>query len=401
MANPLQKSKNVMLCFLTLIVWLGVYPLDVILPSVSSIADDFLVSPADIAISVSTFAVGAAVSQLLLGPLSDCMGRKRLLLAGLLLSGASATAAAISSRYECFFAFRVVQSIGCGCFVLVHAIVEDFYDVSERVKVRIYLSTMGGVFIAASPLFGSWLENIFGWTGSFYVFSILSFAVVVFANMILAPDSSVNSGQGFKALSARIFWEKEYLSSSFVAAVAFSCHFSFIVVSPLIFIERLELSSYNFSLILLVYGLAYVVGGAVAVRLHTRVSLQSQVTLGLVLITVSGVLLCLLVRAGGLSVAAIILPAVICTVGTTIARPAAFTIAMSKFPHNSGAASAVASTIIFLVGGSISAGIAMSGEQLVPMLGVTFVTLSISAFLLQQIAKNSRRPPIKRKDSPQ
>lgn len=71
---------------LILLCLLGVFPLDVILPSFPALSDEFRVDTKQIAYSVSFFAVGVAMAQIVIGPLSDGIGRKRLLLAGLSVS---------------------------------------------------------------------------------------------------------------------------------------------------------------------------------------------------------------------------------------------------------------------------------------------------------------------------
>ncbi|PMZ30082.1 multidrug transporter CflA, partial [Pseudomonas sp. GW247-3R2A] len=69
-----------------------------------------------------------------------------------------------------------------------------------------------------------------------------------------------------------------------ISALAFACHFSFIVISPIIFMERLALSPYAFAWALLLYGVAYVFGGIVASALHRYLQANTQIVIGLGLI---------------------------------------------------------------------------------------------------------------------
>ncbi|WP_306109979.1 MFS transporter [Pseudomonas sp. MN1F] len=152
---------------LLLITLLGVFPLDVILPSVPLLARDFAVDAQYIAYSISLFAVGVAISQTIIGPLSDRMGRKRLLIAGLVVSVAGAVGCIVATSYEGFIAFRLLQALGCGCFVLSQALVQDKFSGQQRNAMRILMTSGSGLFISLSPLAGSVLQQYFGWAGSF------------------------------------------------------------------------------------------------------------------------------------------------------------------------------------------------------------------------------------------
>jgi DHA1 family 2-module integral membrane pump EmrD-like MFS transporter len=371
-ANPLW--------LLIMIVGLGVFPLDVILPSFPALSAELAVPLPDIALSISLFALCVAASQLLLGPLSDTWGRRRLLLGGLALSIIGAVGCALSSTYRVFMLFRLLQAVGCGCFVLAHALVQDLFTDGERARVRILLTTLGGVFIAVSPLLGSGLQRVFDWQGSFYVFSVLALVTFFQVIALLPPDTtSIRRISLCKAYAIvctdRIFW-----ANTLTAAIAFACHFSFIVVSPLLFMERLGLTDYQFSLALLVYGGAYIVGGFGAGWLQSRVSAEWQIQCGLGLIALSGVGLWAGVALFGLSVGTLLLPMLVCTAGTTIARPVAFNVAMARLPENAGAAAAVANTVLFATGAFISGLIALSGDQLIRNLACGFIVLSAFAY---------------------
>lgn len=243
-------------------VLLGVFPLDVLLPSFPALAEHFRRTPADIALSISLFAVGIAFAQLLIGPLSDVIGRKGLLLAGMSVSILGALGCVMTSDYSLFLIFRVVQALGCGCFVLSQALVQDLFEGEERDRLRILMVTAGGIFISVSPLAGTFLQATLGWRGSFWVFIALSAAVLLKAWLFLENTRPTASGTRTNFLTAyrQVLGDFDFVGYWLISAFAFACHFSFIVISPLIFMDRLQLSAYEFSLILLIYGAAYVTG---------------------------------------------------------------------------------------------------------------------------------------------
>lgn len=375
---------------LTVIVCLGAFPLDVILPSVPNLASTFSVSSSEIAASISAFAVVAALAQLVFGPLSDRWGRKRLLIAGMVTSIGGALGCALSRDIEGFTFFRAVQAVGCGSFVLAHALTQDLLHEQGRVAMRIYLTTAGGVLIAVSPLAGSLLQSVLNWPGSFYVFMALSSVAIYMAYTLLPPDQPKRPSTDIFRQYLIVSSDSPFIGLSLIAAFAFACHFSFIITSPLILIDRLGLTNYEFSLILLIYGVAYGVGGAAARWLSSRVRPIEQLSAGLGLILLSGIFLLGITGTSSASTLGILIPMIICTAGATITRPIAFTLAMSRHPEAAGAAAATANSVLFLAGGGVSAGMALFENHLPLSLGVTFTVLGLLGFVLLTVY--ARRP---------
>lgn len=378
------RQRRAAVGLLLAMVLLGVFPLDVLLPSFPALAAHFARSPADIALSISLFAAGIAFAQLLIGPLSDVIGRKGLLLAGMSVSMLGAVGCVITSDYTLFLIFRVMQAVGCGCFVLSQALVQDLFEGAERDRLRILMVTATGVFISVSPLAGTFLQATLGWRGSFWVFTALSAVVLVKAWVFLHNSRPADSRArvGFIRSYRRVLGDFEFVGNWLISAFAFACHFSFIVISPLIFMDQLQLAPYDFSLILLVYGAAYVVGGILAAVLNRHITPVQQIVAGLGLILLAGLAMLYLAAEHALAPVTVLIPMLICTAGTTIVRPAATSRAMSLFPDSAGTSASAGSTIIFICGGLISALISLSPGNLQATLGYCFVLLSAIALLL-------------------
>lgn len=172
-----SREKSSIILLLMTMTLLAVFPLDVVLPSFPALSSHFQISSPDAALSVSLFAVSLAVSVMLVGPLSDMWGRKKLLLGGIAIAAIGAAGCVVASDYRWFLVFRMVQAIGCGAFSLSQALIQDLFAGRERERLRIWMVTWGGVFISISPLLGTWLQSHLGWQGSFYVF--ITLAVIV------------------------------------------------------------------------------------------------------------------------------------------------------------------------------------------------------------------------------
>ena len=373
------KHRTMFILLMTMTL-LGVFPLDVVLPSFPDLADYFQTSPSAIALSVSVFVIGLALAVVLVGPLSDRWGRKKLLLGGIAIATIGATGCMVASDYRWFLFFRVIQAIGCGSFSLSQALIQDLFTGRERERIRIWMVTAGGVFISVSPLLGTWLQSCFGWQGSFYVFIALAVIAWLGAYRLIKEIPSAHRAlhKGFFSAYWRLCSDVRFMGYWLISALGFACHFSFIVTSPIIFMERLALSPYEFAWTLLLYGVAYVFGGVLASVLHRYLQANTQIIIGLGLIAVSGGVMLWLNRQFGLSAATVLISMLICTIGTTIARPIANSKAMSFYPENAGASTSVGGMLIFMFGGVTSSVINLMPENLTTTLALGFLTLSIA-----------------------
>ncbi|WP_260957393.1 MFS transporter [Pseudomonas citri] len=391
--NRVATGKPATVGLLLALTLLSVFPIDVVLPSFPALSEHFDSSSSDIALSVSLFAVGIALSQLLVGPLSDVMGRKKLLLIGITVSAIGATGCVLADGYWSFLFFRVVQALGCGCFVLAQALIQDLFSAREQQRLRIFLVTCGGIFISLSPLAGTGLQSWMGWRGSFLVFIGLAIAVWVGAALLLKHTATVGQPRRLDYIAAysKVCSDFSFMAYWLTSALAFSCHFSFIVISPLILIDQLHLSPEAFSLALLGYGLAYIGGGAVASVLSNRIDSQTQIITGLCLILAAGVLMLLLASRLGLSVTTLLLPMIVCTAGTTIARAAAHTRAMNIFPDQAGTSASAGSVLIFIVGGLASATLSLTPLALQTTLALNLISLSLLGLALNALVRRRHR----------
>lgn len=380
-----KKRRSAVILLMTMVL-LGVFPLDVLLPSFSALAAHFQSKPADIAFSISLFAIGISLSQLLIGPLSDTLGRKSLLIGGMIVSIIGATGCVFSDEYTWFLIFRMIQAIGCGCFVLSQALVQDMFEGKERDRLRILMITASGIFISLSPLLGSLLQQFLDWPGSFFLFITLAVGVLLKAYFFLdGHPTTPHPNQNIVRAYQRVLSSGSFVGYWLIAAIAFTCHFSFIVISPLIFMDQLKLSTYEFSLTLLLYGAAYVTGGIVARILSNWLAPTTQIIFGLALIFCSGLLMLFLSRVFELSTVTVLVPMIICTTGTTICRPIATSKAMDVFPESAGTAASAGNTLIFILGGLISALINISTINLQMTLALAFLLLSTTALVLNSL----------------
>ncbi|KAB0566799.1 MFS transporter [Pseudomonas palleroniana] len=368
---------------ITCISLISFFPINILLPSFPALSARFDTPSADIALSISLFTLVFSISQLVAGPLSDKWGRKEVLLGCITLSILGAIGCALAPDYLAFLLFRSVQAVGCGFFVLGHALVEDLFEEQDRARIRLYYMTLSGSFVALSPLIGSWLQTNFNWQGSFYGFALMALGMLIHAFCILPSKSARQHRDPVSVLGTlkAVARNRDFLRYWWIAALVFACYFALISVTPLIFMDALKLSEYQYALVLMVYGIAYLLGGVAASHLQKRISLSRQINIGLGLLLVAGVLLTLIISLQAITPVTLLIPMLISALAVTLVRPAAISAGMLLFSSSAGTAASAGNSIMFLTAAISSAVLAQTGTHLLMTIGVSFMVFSLWGWL--------------------
>lgn len=364
---------------ITCISLISFFPINILLPSFPALAARFDMPSADVALSISLFTLVFSISQLVAGPLSDKWGRKEVLLGCITLSILGAIGCALSTDYLSFLLFRSVQAMGCGFFVLGHALVEDLFEEQDRARVRLYYMTLSGSFVALSPLIGSWLQTTFDWQGSFYGFALMALGMLIHVFCILPSKSASPHRTPVSIIGTLkdVATNRDFLRYWWIAALVFACYFALISVTPLIFMDSLKLSEYQYALVLMVYGVAYLLGGLAASYLQKRISLSRQINIGLGLLLIAGVLLMLIVGLGAITTITLLIPMLISALAVTLVRPAAISAAMLLFSSSAGTAASAGNSIMFITAAVSSAALAQAGANLLMTIAISFIVFSV------------------------
>lgn len=341
--SPSNKWKIPILVFLVTTV--GVFPLDIYLPSMPHMANVFDVSVHQIASTISYFMAVFACAQLLTGPLSDMFGRKRILLFGLLLGGLATVAITLTQDFKALVFLRIIQALGLSSFVVTQAILRDVYEGHLAIKFQIFIAVLSGFLIAIAPLVGSFLQTLMGWRGSFILCAIMilitwfyTFFFYLETNQNLSKNT-LNPPYLFQEYFG-LLRNNYFFKHSVIATLGFSVHLTFVIISPFLFFKLLNVSIYSFGLLMLIYGGFYFVAGIIATRLIKKIQTQLIIKIGGFLILTGGLIMTILYLYLPISIMTVLVPMILTTIGITLARPAALSQALVMLANKAGFGSA-------------------------------------------------------------
>ncbi len=148
--------------------------INIIVPSMPSIQRAYATDYSTVQLTLSLYLAAIALTQVVIGPLSDRFGRRPVLLAGISIFIVASLAAVISPNIESLIVLRVIQAAGgCTGLVLGRAIIRDVYDRRKAASMIGYVTMAFAVGPMVSPLIGGLLQDMFDWRAQFYFLAAL------------------------------------------------------------------------------------------------------------------------------------------------------------------------------------------------------------------------------------
>lgn len=271
---------------LLLVVMTGIAPISlyILVPALPVLATTFGRDISIAQMTVSLYMVGIALSQLVMGPLSDKLGRRPVLLGGLALMVAASVACIFAETLPQLIAARFFQALGgASGMVVSRAIIRDIYE-RDRVASMISLviaALMIGQMV--SPLTGGLIETAFGWRAIFYAVTIGALAVAV-GIAIALPETrrnrAVGSG-GFRSDVRTLIKSRAFIGYVMCQVLASQIIFTFAGGGPYIVVTQMGRTSAEYGAWFATTGFAYLVGNLLCVRFAPRHSLEKLIWFGL------------------------------------------------------------------------------------------------------------------------
>lgn len=187
--------KKPSLLTLVLLTGISVLTLNLFLPSLSRIADEFEADYALVSLSIGGYLAVSAVLQIVMGPLSDLYGRRPVLLAGLAIFILASIGCYFAQDIWVFLGFRLLQSAVVGAMVISRAVVND---IAPRAEAARLLGQIGAVMALApmlAPVLGGVLDELFGWRANFAAFILIGVAMFALVWVDL-PETNTHLGKG-------------------------------------------------------------------------------------------------------------------------------------------------------------------------------------------------------------
>lgn len=273
------------------------------LPVMPEIVAELGTTRSMVQLTISGFFIGMGVGQLVMGPLSDAIGRKRLLVAGASLALLASVLAALAPTATVLVAARILQGLGGGaCVVLARAVVPDLVHGAAAAKAYSLLMALQGIAPAVAPVLGGLLAEPLGWRGIFWVLAGLHAVQLVLAVAIVPETAGGRSRAELFRTVAGNYWA--VLTNARVwgylvtMAFGFCSMFCYISASAFVVQDQWGFSPLGYSLIFGINSVGLFAATLVNSRAMDSVSPAVMLRIGVTGVFVCGMLLLLSVLLG-------------------------------------------------------------------------------------------------------
>ncbi len=327
MPDHTAPSRTLLLILVALTA-LGEISTQLIIPSLGAIERVMAAQPGSAVLALSAFVAAFGLGQLLLGPLSDRIGRRPVLIAGLSLYLLASLWMLLAGSIGEFIAARMLQGLGaCAALVLARAIVRDVWQAQAGPALALTVIGMLSA-IAVSPMIGGLLTAYAGWQAPILL-ALLIGTGALFAVLGLYRESNRHldprAGQ-LRSLAgnyADLLRSRSVQALALTLACTYGAMFAVIAGSSAVYIGLLGLSTaqYGMTFGAIVSGL---IGGALFTqRMILRLGPEKIVGIGAALVLAGAVATLAIYRLFGLSLLGLSVPQVLVTLGGGMLLPAA------------------------------------------------------------------------------
>jgi DHA1 family bicyclomycin/chloramphenicol resistance-like MFS transporter len=379
---------------------LASFATDMGLPVLAEMADSLGVPAGRAALSLSVFMAGFALGPLVFGPISDHVGRRRVLLTGVAMFTVFGGFAAFTRSLGGLLVWRFLMGTGAGgCSVLVVAMVRDLFTGIEARVQQSYVNLAAGVAPIIAPTLGVAVATMGGWRAIYGFLAIGGAVLTTVATLRLAESLPQRPGGTFevqRALGgyARVLRHRVSIGYILVVALNFGCLFAYVSGSSLVLIGVLGVSQRMYGLLFAATAFGLMIGALTNARLSKAgISHARLMWWGQALIVGTALALLAFTVAAAITVWLLVPLAVIGFIGQGIVRPNAVQGALEPLPEIAGVASAVLSALQMIVGAASSAIVAewFDGHSAFAVTAMMAITASLSAIAYATLVRPAER----------
>jgi len=334
--------------------------IDMYLPALPVIAEQFGVPAGSAQMTLSTYILGFALGQLLYGPMADSLGRKPVVLGGTLVFAGAAAACAMAQSIDHLIVMRFFHGLAAAAAsVVINALMRDIYPKEEFSRMMSFVMLVTTVAPLVAPMVGGAVLVWFSWHAIFWLLALAALLASAMIFFFIKETLPAEHRQKFHIRTtlgnfASLFRHKRVLSYMLASGFSFAGMFSFLSAGPFVYIELNHVSPQHFGYYFALNVVFIFVLTMINSRFVRRVGALNMFRIGLWIQFVMAVWMVVTAffDAGFWTLVIGIAAFVGCI---SIVSSNAMAVILDEFPHMAGTASSLAGTFRFGIGAIVGA----------------------------------------------
>lgn len=375
----------------------GPFSIDTIFPAFPDIEAQFGADKLAMQQTISAYLLAYAAMSIVHGPLSDALGRRRVIVTGLAVFGLASVGCALSTSLPMLLAFRVLQGLSAGVGLIVgRAVIRDVFGGDDAQRLMSQVSIIFGVAPAIAPIVGAWLLGFSQWPAIFWFLAV--FAVVMIAAVCWQLPETHPPGARI-ALQPKPIWQgymammkdARFVRLALAGSLNFSALFLYIASAPALVIDHLKLGQDGFGWFFVPMISGMMIGAFASGRMAGRVDGALQIRIGF-----ACCLLAALVNLGyhGMvdapGVWPTVLPIMLNAFGIALVFPILTLAILDMFPRMRGSASSMQAFVSLLLNALIAGLVSPMLSHDLFWLSAAAATLTVLGWLFWRWEYNKR-----------
>lgn len=363
------------------------------IPTLESFSQLYQAPYSTVQFIISAYLLGLASSMPLVGFLSDKIGRRPVLLSGLVLFVIASIFCSTTDSLNSLIFWRVIQGIGASVgSVMSRAMVRDVSNASETARSLSRVTAIMGISPMIAPVIGGIGYQIFGNPNGIFIITAAIGILVLTAILLMLPETrnaallESTSKEPWSDKYRYLLGSKVFVGSSLIYAFTTGAFFAILAVASTVFYNDLGIDSAGFGFIWSGLTILYTVSAFTAGTLSSKYGLMKVLLVGVLLNVIAGLLFYSLVKVFDVTLISVIVPLVIMFFAHGYIVPMSLAKAVSGRPEIAGSSSGLSSAIGLVIGGmfSVLSGLVFDGRLLPIALIVSTSTIlcGLSYFLV-------------------
>ena len=367
--QPAAPSRLRTILVLGALVALGPLTIDVYLPALPAITEDLGSTDAAVQFTLTGTLIGLAVGQLVIGPLSDSLGRRRPLIAGTMIHIVASLLCMIAPTVGVLGVTRALQGFGAAAaMVIAIAIVRDLFDGRAAATVMSRLVLVMGVAPIVAPSLGSLVLIHGSWRGVFAGLAVVGAALMLVAMFLLKetlPEERRRPNEFLPVLRTygSLLGDRRFVVLVLVAGLGMSALFAYISGSSFVLQDGYGLGEQQFALVFGIGAVALISASQLNVLALQRFTPQRIVTVALVAMAASGAALIVTTTTGFGGIVGFMVPVLFVLASAGFVMPNSPALALSRHGEAAGTAAALLGAAQFGIGALIAPLVGVLGND--------------------------------------